>query len=148
MTIYANPLRQAQNDTFHGAKLMLFLGRDLLVIRRDHSPGIPWPGYLDWPGGGREDTETAEACALRETREEVGLALAPGDLHWRHLRHGADGNSWFFAARLPVNRRAGIVFGGEGTGWALMPPARFLDRADAIPHFRDVLAVYLAEVPV
>ena len=59
--------------SFAGAKLMLFLGEELLVIRRDEKPEIPWPGYLDFPGGGREGEETPEQCALRETFEEVGL---------------------------------------------------------------------------
>lgn len=127
--------------TFAGAKLMLFLGEDLLVIRRDHTPGIPWPGYLDFPGGGREENETPEACALRETREEVGLEVSEPQLVWRR-QHGA---SWFFVAHLPAARADDISFGDEGEGWQLMPPREYAARDDAIPHFRALLSSYLSE---
>ena len=137
-----------ESGDFSGAKLILLLGRNLVVLRRDHTPGIPWPGMLDFPGGGREADETPELCVLRETREEIGLCLTPADLHWKHLRHGDGNPSWFFAAKLPAVSVRDIIFGGEGTGWQLMPPARFLDRADAIPHFQRVLSLYLAQTPV
>ena len=55
--------------SFDGAKLALFLGKDLVVILRDDKPDIPYPAHWDLPGGGREGAETPEACALRETYE-------------------------------------------------------------------------------
>ena len=60
---------------FVGAKLALFLGDHLAVILRDDRPDIPWPGRLDLPGGGRDGDENPQDCVLRETREELGLAL-------------------------------------------------------------------------
>lgn len=119
---------------------MLFLGDDLLIIRRDDTPGIPWPDYLDFPGGGREGAERPEECALRETFEETGLEVSQSDLVWRH-QHGP---SWFFAAHLPPEAANRVVFGGEGRGWELMAPATYLSRSDAIPHFRQMLETYLA----
>lgn len=126
---------------YSGAKLMLFLGDDLLVLRRDHSEGIPFPGLLDFPGGGREGDERPEECALRETREEVGLDLPEDALIWRRPL----GESWFFAAHLPAHRVDDVAFGGEGEGWMVMTPEEFVSRDDAIPHFREVLKAYLAE---
>ncbi len=128
---------------FHGAKLMLFLGGDLLVLRRDHTPGITWPGYLDFPGGGREGTESPEQCVLRETHEEVGLRLREDELRFAHLRQAPASASWFFAAHLPAEARGRIVFGDEGAGWQLMSAAAFLKADKAIPHFRDILKAYL-----
>lgn len=128
---------------FTGAKLMLFLGPDLVVLRRDHAEGIPFPGFLDFPGGGREPGETPEECALRETYEEVGLRVGRDALTWSH-RHE---QSVFFAARLSAEAVNDIVFGGEGDGWMLMRPEIYASRADAIPHFRDVLRLYLAQQP-
>ncbi|MAZ25674.1 MAG: DNA mismatch repair protein MutT [Cytophagaceae bacterium] len=125
--------------SFEGAKVMLFLGGDLLVIRRDQTEGIPWPGYLDFPGGGREGDERPEDCALRETREEVGLELSEELLEWGH-QHGY---AVFFAAHLPADRARDIRFGDEGYGWQLMPPEEYAARDDAIPHFRALLTAYL-----
>ncbi len=128
---------------FSGAKLALFLGPDLVVIRRDNRPDIPWPDYLDLPGGGREDAETPEACVLREVHEELGLPLNVSDLSWR--RFYTDGRTpvWFFAAHLSAACQYDIVFGDEGQGWLLMPPDRFVTHSDAIPHFRDRVRDYL-----
>ena len=70
------------NMPFAGAKLALFIGARLAVIRRDDTPRIPWPDYLDLPGGGREGCETPLACALRETREELGLEVPERAVSW------------------------------------------------------------------
>lgn len=132
---------------FRGAKVMLFLGAQLLVLRRDHSPGISWPGMLDFPGGGREGIESPEACALRETREEVGLTLTEPDLKIAYLRNSPGRRDWFFAAHLPADHASRIVFGNEGLGWQLMPPERYISAPDAIPLFRRVLEGYLRSNP-
>ncbi|MHA6347308.1 NUDIX domain-containing protein [Roseivivax sp. CAU 1761] len=128
---------------FRGAKLMLFLGRRLLVLRRDRRPDIPWPGALDFPGGGREAGETPEACALRETEEEVGLRLAPAELVWRAPWDGPRGRSWFFAAHREPELAGAIRFGNEGLGWMLEAPEALLARDDTIPHFMTMLRRYL-----
>ncbi|MFC0161487.1 NUDIX hydrolase [Mameliella alba] len=132
---------------FTGAKLMLFAGGDLIVLRRDRKPSIPWPGYLDFPGGERDGAETPEACALRETQEELGLTLAEGDLHVVHLRDDAGKISWFFAAHLPGAIVDDVVFGDEGEEWLVMPPADFIASDEAIPHFREILRDYLEKRP-
>ena len=82
---------ETDHTSFGGAKLILLIGGQLLVIRRDDRPDILWPGHLDFPGGGREGAETAEACVLRETEEELGLRLSPADLVWRMRVPGLTG---------------------------------------------------------
>jgi 8-oxo-dGTP pyrophosphatase MutT (NUDIX family) len=53
----------------------------VLLIRRADRPGDPWSGHMALPGGRREEGDTdLVATAVRETREEVGLALGPPDL--------------------------------------------------------------------
>lgn len=128
---------------FSGAKVMLFAGPHLVALRRDHTPGIPWPGYLDFPGGARDGDETPEGCALRETEEELGLRLRESDLALAHVRDKAGHVSWFFAARLDAARLGEVRFGGEGEGWLTMAPDAFVSAEDAIPHFREILAAYL-----
>ena len=136
-------MEQSENREFEGAKLALFIGDRLLVIRRDDTPGLPWPGYLDLPGGGREASESPAACALRDTHEEVGLRLSESDLVWRRFYPDDPTPAWFFAAHLPALREADIVFGPEGQGWELMLPEAFVAHNEAVPHFRLRVKDYL-----
>jgi 8-oxo-dGTP pyrophosphatase MutT (NUDIX family) len=50
----------------------------VLLIRRAERSGDPWSGHIGLPGGRPQATD-ADPCAtaIRETREEVGIALAP-----------------------------------------------------------------------
>ena len=129
--------------SFSGAKLALFLGPELLVILRDNHPGIPYPGHWDLPGGGRGGQESPEACALRETHEEVGLNLRPSDLVWARSYQRPRGTVWFFAAHLPKSASARITFGSEGQGWRLMPPETYCAHPLAVPHFAEQLEHYM-----
>ncbi|MFW2544116.1 NUDIX domain-containing protein [Primorskyibacter sp. 2E107] len=131
---------------FTGAKLMLFAGSRVIVLRRDRKPGLVWPGCLDFPGGGREEGETPEACALRETREELGLTVPSEALRLAHLRVAENGRHWFFAAHLQDRIVQDVRFGDEGTGWGAMEPEAFVADRLAIPHFRAILRAYLVRL--
>jgi len=133
----------SENREFEGAKLALLIGGKLLVIRRDDKPGLPWPGYLDLPGGGREPAESPVDCVLRETREEVGLTLRPDDLIWQRFYPDDPTPAWFFAANLPASSEIEIVFGSEGQGWMLMSPEDYVAHDEAVPHFRLRVQDYL-----
>jgi 8-oxo-dGTP diphosphatase len=126
-----------------GAKVALFIGPDLLVMRRDNRADIPWPNHIDLPGGGAEPGETAEACAIRETHEEFGLHLPSAAIVWRRSYLKPEGQVWFFAAALPAEAEGEIRFGTEGQGWWLMPPHDFVGHPEAVPQFRDRLREYL-----
>ena len=67
---------------FNGAKAALFIGTDLLCILRDDLAHIPFPAHWDFPGGGREGTETPKETVIRETREEVGLDITGAEWLW------------------------------------------------------------------
>jgi len=134
--------------SFSGAKLALFLGPDLLVIRRDDRPDIPYPDHWDLPGGGREGEETPQTCALRETEEEVGLVLTPDALVWTRSYLRPRGLVWFFAAHLPADAADEVVFGSEGQGWRLMPPGDYSSHPKAVPHLAEQIGHYTAQLPV
>lgn len=125
---------------FNGSKLLLFIGPALVVLRRDDKPTIPWPNALDFPGGARDPGETPEVCILRETLEEVGLVVTASDLIWRRKC----GRDVFFAAHFPSGYERHIVFGNEGQGWCLMPPADYIAHPDRIPRFAQIARDYLA----
>ena len=51
-------------------------GPQLLLIRRSQSEGDPWSGHMAFPGGRKEPSDPSLlSTAIRETQEEVGLAL-------------------------------------------------------------------------
>jgi len=56
-------------------------GLEVLLIQRAVRAGDPWSGHIGLPGGRREggDADLLDT-AIRETREEIGLALPAGCL--------------------------------------------------------------------
>ncbi len=128
---------------FHGAKLALYMGDKLAVILRDEIAGLPFAGYWDLPGGGREGDETPLACALRECREELGLRVPPDAVIWQARFNEGEQVKWFFVGRLPETAAKDVVFGNEGQRWTLMEEAAFLAHPKAVPAFQDRLRTYL-----
>jgi 8-oxo-dGTP diphosphatase len=45
--------------------------RKVLLFRRDDKPGIPYPKFLDIPGGNVEEHESADQAIVREMAEEL-----------------------------------------------------------------------------
>ncbi|APE44766.1 DNA mismatch repair protein MutT [Sulfitobacter alexandrii] len=132
-----------QEDAFDGAKLALFIGAKLVVILRDDIPGLPFAGYWDLPGGGREGAETPLGCALRECREELGLQVPETAVIWRQAFHEDRQVKWFFVAEQPAAVAGDIVFGDEGQRWTLMTPEEFLAHPKAVPAFQARLRLFL-----
>lgn len=132
---------------FVGAKLAVLTRAGVLTLLRDDKPGIPFPAMWDLPGGGREGDEPPEVCALRETREELGLDLPADVIGWRRAFPSSlgAGTAWFFVAELPDLDLGQVALGDEGQRWQVMAPEDFIARADAVPHLRHRLRVYLSE---
>lgn len=130
---------------FAGAKLALYLGDSLAVILRDDLPGLPFAGYWDLPGGGREGRESPLECALRECREELGLCVPKDSILWSRAFQEAEHTKWFFVARLRAATAQDVVFGNEGQRWTLMKEAEFLTHPKAVPAFQARLKVWIEE---
>lgn len=132
-----------QEEPFGGAKLALFIGAKLAVILRDEYPDLPFAGYWDLPGGGREGGETPLHCALRECREELGLTVPEDAVTWRQ-RFKEDGQvKWFFVAKQPARIADDVLFGDEGQRWMLMSADEFLAHPKAVPAFQARLRLFL-----
>lgn len=131
-------------DDFLGAKLAIFLGDDLLVYLRDDRSDIPFPAMWDLAGGGREDAETPETCALRESKEEFGLQIAPEAIVWKRSYPSVvdPGRVWFFVTHLPAQIVDDVVFGDEGQHWRLMTAPEFINYPDGVPHLQRQLQDY------
>ncbi|WP_410219076.1 NUDIX hydrolase [Paracoccus sp. (in: a-proteobacteria)] len=124
-------------QAFHGAKLFLTLDDRMLVYLRDNRPDLPFAGFWDLPGGGREGSETPVVCARRELAEEFGLDLPARRLTGHAFpSHAAPGMvSWLFTGTLRRSEIASICFGDEGQEWCMMPVAAYLTHHRAVPHF-------------
>jgi len=131
---------------FSGAKIVLLCEGTLLIYQRDDKPAIPSPGLWDLPGGGRENDESPDECALRETWEEFSLMLDPATIVWRRVYPPSAVNplpTWFLVAEVPSGQFAEVVFGNEGQRWAVTTVEAFLDRKDAVVHLQERLREYL-----
>lgn len=124
-------------------------GDRLLVMRRDDTPTIQWPGYWDLPGGGAEPGETPMECALREVAEETGLIIDPARLtgEARPLAH-RPGVGWYFRCEITPDEAAGARLGDEGDALVLMPVAEFIAHPKAVPRFQTIVAEMLGLPPV
>lgn len=137
------------NALYVGAKVGLICDGAVLTILRDDIPEIPFPGFWDLPGGGREPGESPEDCALREVEEEVGLRIAPGRLVWRSehpSQHMPGGVTVFYLAEIAAEEVAAVRFGDEGQGWRMMAVETFLGHPQAVPFLQDRLRGALAGV--
>ena len=133
---------------FSGSKLAAYCGRQLITYRRDDKPGIPWPGLIDLPGGGREAGEDPLATGLRELGEEFSLWLPPARITWARpfpsLRAG-EGVGWFLALPITPDEVAAISFGDEGQCWQMLDVVDFLAATDAVGSLQARVRLWMKD---
>lgn len=100
-------------------------GVEVLLLRRANT------GYLDdhWAlvAGHVEPGESCRAAAVREAREEVGVAIDPGELEPLCTVHRTDGSD------RPIEQRADFFF--RVGRWAGTPERREPDKCSALDWF-------------
>ena len=122
-----------------GAAAGVLLVRDgrVLFIERGREPSR---GKLGLPGGFLDPGESAEAAAVREVSEEVGLTLDTGALDYVATvpnLYPFDGVTYhtldvYFAAAMPADAEP-RVDGNEATGVAWLDPTAFDAERLAFP---------------
>ena len=133
-------------NEFSGVKVALILNDSLITIQRDNKPDIRWPNLWELPGGGRENDETPEECAIREIQEELGLKLDAQSFIWKKqwpAMHDPSQLAWFLVAKIKESDVAAIKLGDEGRAWKIMRIEEFLSREDAVPLLKPRLQDYL-----
>lgn len=99
---------------------------EVLLIKRARSERDPWSGHMALPGGRRDpDDASLLQTAIRETREETGLALSSDALHLGRLEEVGPRS-----ARLPRISIHPFVFGTHGAA-----EARAVSREVAAIHW-------------
>ncbi|MFA9446947.1 CoA pyrophosphatase [Egicoccus sp. AB-alg6-2] len=126
-------------DTWQAATALVVApgehGPELVLIERVRRGGDPWSGDMALPGGKREpDDPDLAATAVRETREEVGIALGHPvgrlDDH-EGRRHAGRVATYAFV----LDERPAMTPHPDEVADALwVPLAALLDPAAAVPH--------------
>jgi 8-oxo-dGTP diphosphatase len=132
---------------FRGAKIALLHQGQLIAYQRDQKPEIPFPGMWDLPGGGREDDESPQECAIRETREEFDIRINPEWIVWERYypaQISNDPGSYFLVAKLE-NGFGTIRFSDEGQQWAAMSVEDFLEHSEVVESLKSRLRDYLSQ---
>jgi 8-oxo-dGTP diphosphatase len=123
-----------------GAKGPVFIGsQKILVYWRDHNTDY-LPGYLDFPGGGKNKGETVFETFHREIKEEFGLSIKKSDIkyvrQYPHTRFPGQ-LAYFVVAMLPNKAFREIKFGKEGTSYELMDVNDFINSRKAISFLKE-----------
>ena len=124
---------------FDGAKIAILRGCDVLSIKRDDDPSIPYPDLWDLPGGGREGAETPFSTVAREVREELGLGIDPARVIYSAEEDGFlpnQGRVHFLLARWDDLDDAEIVFGDEGQGCRWIDARAYTRDPQSVPPLR------------
>ncbi|MBM7636887.1 NUDIX hydrolase [Streptococcus saliviloxodontae] len=137
-----------QRFDFSGAKIALFCEGKVLSSLRDDFPNLPYAGYWDLPGGGREDNETPFECLQREVEEELSLTLTKDHVDWVKTYQGMldpEKLSVFMVGHISRKEYDSIILGDEGQDYKLMSVDEFLIHEKVIPQLQDRLKDYLEE---
>lgn len=114
---------------------VLLRGHKLLLLKRKEDDDT-YPGLWDLPGGHLESGESADACMIREAKEETGLdveVVRPGG-----LVEYTDGYGRSIEFPFLLRSRSGRVIVSEHSGFRWVRP-RALRRYHRVPGMDEAL---------
>ncbi len=129
----------------NGSKGLVFIGKKILVYRRDNNTKV-YPLYIDLPGGGPEPKETPFETFRREVMEEFGLVINREDIMYVRKYESIleKGKFLYFpVAKLPSDVEPHIKFGNEGLEYMLMSLNEFVGLQDAWPVLQSCALDYI-----
>jgi 8-oxo-dGTP diphosphatase len=133
-------IRRGEASARHEAAAVIFINDSgqVLLRLRSNLAGLPFAAMWDLIGGGMEEGETAEEAIVRETEEEIGVALHDheywGDIFGVVLIH-------VFAARLDVPAGSLVLTEGERVAWFAPEAAMELPL---VPYMRTLIPRFAA----
>jgi len=130
---------------FHGVKVAILVEDKLLMFLRDNKPGLFNANKWDFFGGGREDKETPQECAIREIQEELGFSIDPKLFVWGKLypaQKDPTQKAVFMVAKLPQEYLDKINL-NEGQRWNLFDQKSFFEREDVVEALKNRFGDYL-----
>lgn len=133
---------------FHGVKGLVFIGKQVVLIRRDNKTN-KFPLHVDLPGGGRDLHETPFETFKREIHEELGLVLEQNDIIFSKTYASIDNplqKSYFMVTRPLSATVDDIIFGDEGLEFLLMTPEQYINLPDGIKRHQDRIFEYLSSI--
>jgi 8-oxo-dGTP diphosphatase len=130
---------------FHVVKVALLVGDKLLLHLRDNKPGLFNANMWDFPGGGREETETPTECAQREIKEELGVELSEDAIIWQKeypAQKDPNQRAYFMVATIEEGVMESITL-AEGQEWKLFSQEQFFADSQVIEALKMRFHDYL-----
>jgi 8-oxo-dGTP diphosphatase len=131
---------------FHGVKIAIVVGDELLLHLRDNKPDLFNANMWDFIGGGRENDETSIECARREVREELGIELSSDAIVWQKeypAQKDPTRKAYFMVATISKDLLP-LINLTEGQRWKLFSQNQFFQDPQVIAalktRFKDFLA--------
>ncbi len=135
----------SKDVNFQGTKGLVYIGDEIVVIRRDANTNNS-PLQVDIPGGGRENDESPFETFKREVKEELGLDIQENEIIYsKKYIDVVDSNNeaYFIVVKPPNIKKEDIIFGDEGLEFFLIKPEEFCNLTDAVKKQQDKVAEYL-----
>jgi 8-oxo-dGTP pyrophosphatase MutT (NUDIX family) len=130
----------------HGVSIVFAnSSKKILLVRRDHRAGIPFPGRWDLLGGAVEPRETPRQAIVREIEEEIGYTIHPTLFKVTEFTDRVE-HTYCEHVELDIDNTP--LYEGKLLRWFSADAIRSLKPKDVAFGFKDILLefcnVYLA----